>query len=133
MAVSEKPPGGEAVDPHEHLGLSRTGALAPLLLLAGITLIAILGFVENQPPYLPVEGVLASVPHSPAEFPAIFGRDESLDGLDGGVRDGGLVAVAGPPFSRNIFPCMDCHGEKDLPPNPLRFGDPNTLRGGSSQ
>ena len=31
-----------------------------------------------------------------------------------------MVAVAGPAFTRNIFPCMDCHGEEDLPPNPLR-------------
>ena len=108
-------------DPADPLELSRTGALAPLLLLAGITFIAVLGFIENQPPYLPEEGVLAATPHSPAEFPDIFGKDDSLEGLDGGgLNDGGLRAVAGPPFSRNIFPCMDCHGEKDLPPNPLR-------------
>jgi hypothetical protein len=122
MAEDTKPegPGGGGIQPAEQLAISNTGALAPLLLLAGITLIAVLGFVENQPPYLPAEGVLAAVPHSPAEFPAIFDKDSALDGLDGGVSDGGMVAVAGPPFSRNIFPCMDCHGEKDLPPNPER-------------
>ena len=38
--------GGGPVSP-EHLELSKTGALAPLLLLAGITLLAVLGFVEN--------------------------------------------------------------------------------------
>ena len=105
MAESGKPE-GNTVPPLDQLEISRTGALAPLLLLAGITLVAVLGFVENQPPYLPNEGVLAAFPHSPVEFPNIFGRDVSLDGLDGGIGDGGMVAVSGPPFSRGIFPCM---------------------------
>lgn len=118
MAETGKPEGVSG----EELAISKTGALAPLLLLAGITLIAVLGFVENQPPFHPNEGVLAATPYAPEAFPLIFGKDTSLDGLDGGVgEDGGLlVAVAGPPFSRNIFPCMDCHGEEDLPPNPER-------------
>lgn len=123
MAEIGKPEGdsdGAMAHSPESLAISKTGALAPLLLLAAITLIAVLGFIENQPPYLPAEGVLAAVPHSPSEFPALFDKDPSLDGLDGGVSDGGMLAVAGPPFTRNIFPCMDCHGEKDLPPNPER-------------
>jgi len=116
-----EPPQQDVAEPVKGLALWKTGALAPLLLLTLLTLITVLGFVEHQEPFLPTEGVLAAVPHSPAEFPEIFGKDESLSGLDGGFGDGGLlVAVAGPPFTRNIFPCMDCHGEADLPPNPER-------------
>ncbi len=30
------------------------------------------------------------------------------------------VQVPPPPFSEGIFPCSDCHNEKDLPTNPVR-------------
>jgi hypothetical protein len=100
--------------------ISGTGALVPLLGVAGITVAAILGFIETQPPYVPNEGVMAAVPHSPSEFPAVFGHDEALEGLDAGIPDGGLVPTAMPPFSDGVFPCMDCHGDPDQPPNPQR-------------
>lgn len=121
MSDAEKPAPTGPTDELQGLTFSKTGALAPLLLLAGLTLFAVLGFIGNQPAFVPNEGGLASVPWSPSDFPTIFGSDPSLDGLlDGGSADGGLVAVAKPPFSRGMFPCMDCHGEKDLPPNPER-------------
>jgi hypothetical protein len=90
----------------------------PLLGVAGITLFAVLGFIETQPPYTPNEGVLAAVPHGPSEFPLVFAVDVALEGLDGSIPDGGLVPVAAPPFTDGVFPCMDCHA--DLEANPER-------------
>jgi hypothetical protein len=98
--------------------ISSTGALVPILGVAAITLAAVLGFIETQPPYTPNEGVMAAVPHAPSEFPEIYGHDESLEGLGSTGQDGGLVPVAAPPFSDGVFPCMDCHG--DLEANPRR-------------
>ncbi len=100
------------------ISISSTGALVPILGVGAITLAAVLGFIETQPAYVPNEGVMASVPYSPHQFPAVFGRDEALDGLDGGFPDGGLVPVAAPPFSEGVFPCMDCHTDQE--PNPER-------------
>lgn len=118
--MAEREEHAAAAPPADPPTIIGSAALVPLLLLAGIILLSVLGFIENRPPSHGAKGVLAAIPHSPAEFPDVFGTDHSLDGLDGGTRDGGLVAVATPPFSRGIFPCMDCHGEKDLPPNPTR-------------
>lgn len=119
MPESERPEASDA--PSGIPAILRTGALVPLLLLAGITLILVLGFVESQPPPAPHhDEAQAAVPHSPAEFPEVFGKDDSLLGLDGGLDDAGMVAAPKPPFGKNMFPCMDCHGEKDQPPNPTR-------------
>ena len=41
--------------------------------------------------------------------------------VQGGPDDAPLrVQVPPPPFSEGIFPCTDCHNEKDLPTNPVR-------------
>lgn len=105
--------GAASAEPVEVITIPRSGALSPLLLLGGITTLAVLGFIENQPASQHNEGVLAAVPHSPSEFPAVFGHDEALEGLDAGLGDGGLVPVAGPPFSDGVFPCMDCHSDQE--------------------
>ncbi len=58
------------------------------------------------------------VSHGPAEFPTLF-EDPLLAGLPAanGKDDSAHIRVPPPPFSKDIFPCSECHDE-DLPPNP---------------
>lgn len=71
-------------------------------------------------PTLYHEGVEASSPHGPAEFPEVF----AYDPLEGLGPDTGEIQVASPPLDEDYWPCSECHDdpESDNPEKrPLKY------------
>jgi hypothetical protein len=70
-------------------------------------------------------------PHRPADFPAIFGNDASIAGLDVsavGTAAHAVVVAPGPALNKDTFPCSQCHDNKDLKTNfeiRTKFRDPH--------
>lgn len=91
--------------------IAHSNALVPLLILFAATVLAILVVIVRAKPFIAPVGAAADRAFGPADFPALFGRDEALVGLEGGgsgdVR--ALFPVPAPPFTEGLFPCMDCH------------------------
>ena len=116
--------GEEAAGLDREFSIARSNALIPLLVLFGVTVLGILGaIVRAKPLVLPV-GAVADRAFRPADFPTVFGTEETLVGSgvdDASASAGGaavLFPVPAPPFSEGIFPCTNCH--EDIPPNPER-------------
>ncbi len=106
---------GESLEPEFSIG--RSNALIPLLVLFALTVLAILVVVVRAKPFVPPVGAPADRSFAPADFPALFAKDEALTGLEGGGSGSTTVLfpVPAPPFTEGLFPCMDCHGT--CPPN----------------
>ena len=109
---------GEGAEPE--FSIARSNALAPLLILFAATVLAVLVIIVRAKPFVSPTGAPANRAFSPADFPAIFGKEEALAGLDGGGSGStsALFPVPAPPFTEGLFPCMECH--ESLPPNPER-------------
>lgn len=117
-ARSDEPPSSEPPEPIEDdFTISRSNALVPLLVLFAATVLAIFWIIVRAKPFVPPEGAPAEQAFGPHDFPAVFGKDDALAGLEEAFAASGtaLVAVPPPPFSEGVFPCMDCHA--DLAPN----------------
>ena len=100
--------------------IAQSNALIPLLVMFAVTVLVILIVtVRSKPVIMPV-GAPADKAFGPADFPAVFGTDEALAGLDskGATVPSMAFPVPAPPFSEGIFPCMQCHA--GIPPNPER-------------
>lgn len=118
--------GSEAGESDQEFLIARSNALVPLLLLFALTVFAVLAVIVRAKPIEPPEGAPAIRAFGPADFPAVFGKEEALAGLSGGAEGGVaspgattvLFPVPPPPFSEGIFPCMSCH--EGIPPNPER-------------
>lgn len=102
----------------ESFSVSESKALVPLLLaFVAIVLVivaALLGGKSVEPP----AGGTADHAYGPADFPAVFAKDESLSGLETTPVAGHGVPVPLPPLSEGIFPCSGCHA--DLKPDLTR-------------
>ena len=95
-------------DDNAEFSIARSNALIPLLVMFGVTVLAILVAIVRAKPIDPPEGVPAKKAFSPADFPKVFAKDEALVGLE--ARDGRdaklIFPVPAPPFTEGIFPCM---------------------------
>lgn len=112
MSWPEKPHsnGGEGAGLGPEFSIAKSNALIPLLLMFGLTVLAILVAIVRAKPIVPREGAPANQAFSPADFPAVFGREDALVALEGGSGESGnLFPVPAPPFTEGIFPCMQCH------------------------
>ena len=111
----ERPAEAEGAEPE--FSIARSNALVPLLVLFAVTVLVILVVIVRAKPFVPVVGAPADRSFAPADFPAVFGKDEALMGLDGGGVGGAnaLFPVPAPPFTEGLFPCMDCH--QTFPPD----------------
>jgi hypothetical protein len=127
MSVKPPPPdeshGSEADETDQEFSIARSNALIPLLVLFALTVFAVLAVIVRAKPVEPPEGTPATRAFGPADFPAVFGKEDALAGLNGAAAasPGGaavLFPVPAPPFSEGIFPCMSCH--EGIPPNPER-------------
>jgi hypothetical protein len=120
-----QPPGPSAPDEHEtkaevQFSIAQSNALIPLLVISALTVIVILIVIVRAKPVVGPEGAIANRAFSPEDFPAIFGTDDSLVGLENAPASGKAAEfpVPAPPFTEGIFPCMQCH--ESMPPNPQR-------------
>jgi hypothetical protein len=113
----EKPDEEEAENAEPEFSIARSNALAPLLVLFAATVLGVVLVIVRAQPFVPTVGAAADRSFAPADFPALFSKDEALVGLQGG--DPGspsvLFPVPVPPFTEGLFPCMECHGL--FPPN----------------
>jgi hypothetical protein len=125
--MKETGPGNGESRHGEHAGgvepefsIAHSNALAPLLILFAATVLAVLVVIVRAKPFVPPVGAVANQAFGPRDFPAIFGTEEALVGLDGGGSGSAnvLFPVPAPPFTEGLFPCMDCH--EGIPPNPER-------------
>lgn len=113
---SHQPEGGD-----EEFSIAKSKALAPMLILAALTVLAILVAIVRTKPVTFHEGAVADTAFSPADFPVLFGKGAKVPGLepaDSMVAHGAsdskvMFPVPPPPFSDGIFPCSDCHASMD--------------------
>jgi hypothetical protein len=124
-APGESGHGEDAEDLSAEFSIARSNALIPLLLISAVTVLVILAVIVRAKQVIPPVGAPADKAFSPADFPAVFPKEEALGELDSGAaaaRGPGdatvLFPVPAPPFSEGIFPCMTCH--EAIPPNPER-------------
>jgi hypothetical protein len=110
----------DAGDERPEFSIAQSKALIPLLVMFGVTVLAILLVIVRAKPIVPHEGSLANRAFRPADFPDVFGADEALVGIAPRASSGAEMAfpVPAPPFTEGIFPCMQCH--EVIPPNPER-------------
>lgn len=99
---------------------TRRGSSSPLALPLGgfgAVVFAVLVALLRVEPH--AEGARRAA--RPADFPEIYGKDVSLEGLPvapvGSAADMRLV-TAGPTLNKDTFPCSQCHDNKDLKTNP---------------
>ena len=122
--MSEKQPGSETPagqGENPDFSLASSNALIPLLIISALTVFVIFVAIINASPAVPPVGAIANRPHSPSEFPEVFGKDTALEGIENVAADvdnAANFAVPKPPFSDGIFPCSQCHDA--IPPNPER-------------
>jgi hypothetical protein len=120
---SDEPPGSKPSTPDDageelEFSIARSNALVPMLLLFGLTVLAIvLVVVRSGTVDLPA-GAPATHAFGPADFPNIVVRDDAVTALKAANGAPTLFPVPPPPFSDGIFPCSSCHA--DLEPNPER-------------
>ncbi len=98
--------------------VSRPTALIPLLLVFGATVLGIIVVILATDPFESPVGAPADRAFSPADFPALFARDDALAGL-AAAGPQALFPVPAPPFrDPDVFPCANCHA--DLEPDDTR-------------
>jgi hypothetical protein len=112
----EQPGTGHPEHPDDfeaEFSIARSNALIPLLIMFAVTVFVILVVIVRAKPVIPPEGAIANKAFSPADFPAVFGKDEALAGLDTGVAVARgaeaasvLFPVPAPPFTEGIFPAQ---------------------------
>lgn len=110
----------QSTDEAREFSIAQSNALLPLLLLFGLTVLAIVLTVVRAQPIGMKEGSPARQAYGPADFPQIFAR-QPLAGPERPTGDAehNLFPVPAPPFSEGIFPCTGCH-DSSLEPNPER-------------
>lgn len=97
--VSEEPPGSE--QPYALYMMLLTFSVIALLALTG-------ELTAKRPQWKDERGVLAAVPHGPAEFEEkVFAPLKPLEGLDSGMD----FPTPTPPISPDMWPCKQCHEE----------------------
>lgn len=113
-------PEEEPQDDEIEFSIARSRALIPLLVMFGVSVLAIVISVATAKPVISPVGAVADKAFGPADFPMVFGKDEALVGLGGGGSGSSKLVfpVPAPPFSEGVFPCMQCHSA--IPPNPER-------------
>ena len=120
MGAQRDVPAGQAGgDPtQDGLSISRSNALIPLLLLFAATILATVATIVLAEPFVPHEGAPADRAYGPHDFPAIFAEDTALLSLTAasGATATALFPVPAPPFSEDVFPCMECHKERASDP-----------------
>ncbi|HUI24788.1 MAG TPA: hypothetical protein VL403_01790 [Candidatus Kryptonia bacterium] len=125
--MGEEPREGQATTEEEsgnlesEFSIARSRALIPLLVMFGLTVLAILVVIVRAKPMEPPVGTVANKAYRPSDFPMVFGREEGLAAMAAGSAPGTeavLFPVPDPPFSEGIFPCSTCHA--GIPPNPER-------------
>lgn len=116
----EKPPYSTGDEPDLEFSIARSKALAPLLIMFGVTVLVIFVVILRSTPILGPVGAVADRAYGPADFPTVFAHDEALVGIAGGGGRGSdlVFPVPAPPFTEGIFPCSQCHAA--IPPNPER-------------
>ncbi len=125
-----EPPGehdahGDVDSPEPEFSIAQSNALAPLLILFGVTVLAIFLSIVRAKPIAPPEGAPAAKAFSPVDFPAVFSKDEALAGLEPAAGGGPKkeFPVPAPPFSEDIFPCSGCHADMDTDSTRREFTD----------
>ncbi len=98
--------------------VAESTALIPLLLVFALVVLAIVATLLGGRGFDSPEGTAADRAYGPADFPKVFGHDDSLSGLSEAQAAGVSVPVPVPPLSEGIYPCSGCHA--DLEPNPTR-------------
>jgi hypothetical protein len=100
--------------------IAQSNALVPLLVMAALTVLAIVVVILRSKPVIPPEGAVANKAYSPADFPKVFAEEEALLAPINGAATSAKVAfpVPAPPFTEGIYPCSTCHD--NIPPNPQR-------------
>lgn len=89
--------------------LSQSNALIPLLVLFGLTVLAVVVLILRAEPFRPPVGAAADKVYGPADFADRLKAIDPLEGLDLTKAEGELFPVPPPPFSEDIFPCSECH------------------------
>lgn len=120
-----EPPHGPEHGDEPEFSIAQSNALAPLLILFGVTVLAIFLSIVRAKPIAPPEGAPAAKAFSPVDFPAVFAKDEALAGLDaqaaGGVKKD--YPVPPPPLSEDTYPCSGCHADMDTDRTRREFTD----------
>jgi hypothetical protein len=111
---------GQEQGPEGEFSIAQSNALIPMLVMAGVTVLVILVSIIRSEPLVTPVGAPANKAFGPADFPAVFAKDESLVGIDttSTAGEAKTFPVPAPPFSEGIFPCMECHA--GFAPNPER-------------
>ena len=104
--------------------IARSKALAPLLVLFGFTVLALVLVIVNADPIIPPEGAPADKAFGPADFAELFTAAEPIPSAEPGATPGGVLTfpVPAPPFSEGIFPCSDCHADMESEPERRELG-----------
>jgi len=90
-----------------------------MLVMAGVTVLVILVSIIRSQPVVTPAGAPADKAYGPADFPAVYAKDDALVGIDSNATgEAKAFAVPAPPFSEGVFPCMECHS--GFAPNPER-------------
>jgi len=114
----ERGPASDDVGEEPEFSIARSNALVPLLILFGLTVLAIVLVIVRSPAIDLPAGAPATRAFGPADFPNIVVRDDAVEALQTARGDTTLFPVPPPPFSDGIFPCSNCHA--DLTPDPTR-------------
>ncbi len=85
--------GGNGGSAEPEFSIGRSNALLPLLVLFALTVLTILVVIVRAKPFVPPVGAAADRSFAPADFPALFAKDEALTGLDGGAGSGGASVL----------------------------------------
>jgi hypothetical protein len=104
--------------------IARSKALAPLLVLFGLTVLALVLVIVNATPLIPPDGAPADKAFGPADFANLFTATEPIaaTGPIAGSASGLTFPVPAPPFSDGIFPCSDCHADFEADPERRELG-----------
>jgi hypothetical protein len=119
--LEHRSPGSERTEDTEpEFSIARSNAIIPLLVVFAVVVLGIFVMVTRTKLVIPPVGAAADKAFGPADFPTVFGDEQTLLAVDRGAIDSPDIAfpVPAPPFTPGVFPCMQCH--KLIPPNPER-------------